>query len=170
MNLPRIRLILAFIFLIIGIILTLVNGFSTSVYLFLAAAFLIFTHYKFGAVWPAFQLLQEGKIEEADNILQQIKKPEWLSKMHRSYFHFTKGMIHVQRKQLPPGAVHLKAALQLGLRNSTDNALAAINLAHIYYVEKNPEVCKKYLQKAIDFNSNDLMIKENIDKLQKALV
>ena len=170
MNFPRIRLILAFIFLLIGIVLTFAVGFSTSVYLFLAAGFLIFTHYKFGAIWPAFQFLQEGQVDKADDILNQIRKPEWLAKTHRSYFHFTKGMIHVQREQLPPGALHLKAALQIGLRNATDNALAAINLAHIYYVEKNHDACKKYLQQAIDFNSNDLMIKENIDKLQKALV
>ena len=78
-------------------------------------------------------------------------------------------MIALQKKQTGFGEQHLKQALNLGLRSATDNALVAINIAHVHFVKKEYQKANEYRIKAESFNSDDLMIKENLKKLGEAL-
>lgn len=165
----RIRSYLILIFLILGVVLHIETGIKGAWYLYAASAILLATHYLFGNVWAAFRKLRRGKIDEAEVLISDIRRPKWLAKSPRAYYHFTKGMIALQKKELNESEKHLKEAIDTGLRSGNDNALAALNLAHIYYVEKREEDSMNYLKKAKSFDSNDLMIKENIEKLEEAL-
>ncbi len=163
------RLILAFLFLLLGILFNIQYGIGSAWYLYIASIILLATHFLFGTVWAAFSTLKKGKVNEADNLLNRIKKPEWLLKSHRAYYHFTKGMIAIQHKDTPTAQNHLKQALDLGLRTDNDNALSALHIAHSSFVERDYKQSSAYLQKAKAFNSNDLMIKENLKELENAL-
>lgn len=165
----RIRFVLIFLFLIIGIVLQIKNGFSSAWYLYVTSLILLFTHFAFGNVWSAFSKLQKGKITEAELLIDQIKKPEWLIKQNRTYYHFIKGMIAIQQKDLSKGEEQLKIAVNRGLRSKNDNALAILNLAHICFLEKRLEDAQKYLQQARSFNPNDLMIKQKIEEMEKLI-
>ena len=166
----RIRFVLILLFLIIGAILQIKNGFASAWYLYLTSLILLFTHFAFGNVWAAFSKLQKGKIMEAELLINQIKKPEWLVKQNRTYYHFTKGMIALQQKDLSEGEKQLKIAADRGLRSDNDNALALLNLAHISFVEKRNEDTRNYLQQARTFNPSDSMIKQKMDEMEKLLV
>ena len=107
---------------------------------------------------------------EAELLINQIKKPEWLMKQNRTYYHFIKGMIALQQKDLSEGESQLKIAIDRGLRSKNDNALALLNLAHISFLEKRPEDTKNYLFKARAFEPSDLMIKQKLDEIEKLLV
>ena len=165
----RIRFVLIFLFLIIGIVLQVKNGFSAAWYLYATCLILLFTHFAFGNVWAAFSKLQKGKIMEAELLINQIKKPEWLAKQNRTYYHFIKGMIALQQKELSEGEKELKIAVGRGLRSNNDNALALLNLAHISFMEKRPEDTRNYLQQAQTFEPSDLMIKQKIEEMEKLL-
>ena len=165
----RIRLLLVLLFLVLGIVIHAVNGIGDAWYLYVASILLLTTHFLFGNVWNAFRLIQKGNVTEAENILNQIKRPEWLYKKNRAYYHFIKGMIALQRKELEVGEQHMKEAVQLGLRNNNDNAMARLNLAHISFVQQRYTTAKKQLEKVKAYQPSDLIIKQNIEELEQAL-
>jgi len=165
----RLRLILVALFFIIGLILHLMVGFDSAWYLYLGAGILLATHFLFGTVWVAFSYLKKGKIQQAEQIIEATKRPEWLLKGHRAYYHFTKGMILLRRKQTGLAKPHLEEALRLGLRTSTDKALANLNLAHLHYVEQKLDDSERYLEAAKSTPTDDLLIQQNIEQLEKAL-
>ena len=165
----RIRFLLILSFLIIGIFLNVRLGISSAWYLYVAALLLLFTHFRFGNVSSAYIKLQKGKPDDAEYLLDQIKRPEWLAKRHRAYYHFIRGMIALQDKHLPEGETHLNQALDLGLRTNADHALVALNLAHICFVDQRKSDARLYLEKAKSYPNNDLLIKEKVEELEKAL-
>ncbi len=169
MSLSKIRLILVFLFLVIAIVFTITDGFQSAWYVYLASFILLLTHFLFGSVWSAFSQLKKGKLNEAEDLLHIIKRPQWLLKTNRAYYYFTKGMIALQRKQLDIAKLDLTEATKLGLRTDNDYALVHLNLAHIAYVQQDFTQAAQQLSKAKSFPSNDLMIKENIDKMEKGL-
>ncbi len=165
----RIRFYLILLFLFLGVVLHIEQGLKSAWYLYVAALLLLFTHFLFGNVWAAFGKLKKGQLDEAERLIDQIKRPQYLTKRHRAYYHFIKGMIALQRKELPQAEGQLKEALDIGLRTNNDHALTAINLAHICFLEKRNQEAIAYLSKARSFKSNDLLIKENIKKMEQVL-
>ena len=165
----RIRFGLIFLFIGLGILLQFRTGFENAWPLYLAALILLVSHYLFGMVWVAFNQLKKGKLVQAEQIIQQIKKPEWLIKRNRAYFYFTKGLINLQRKDLEAGEQNLRRALDLGIKRESDVALINLNLAHIYYLRKKFDNARKHLEHAKAQNSGDLLIKDNIVKLERAM-
>lgn len=165
----RIRYALILLFFGLGILLHLREGLSSAWYLYLAAAILLLTYLLFGSVWTAFGLLRKGKPDEAERVLKQIYFPELLIRRHRAYYHFCWGMIHLQRKELQPGEQDLKKALELDLDQEVDRALAELNLAHIYYLQQRFDQSRQYLQQAKSREADDLLIRNNVEKLEKAL-
>lgn len=165
----RTRFILIILFFGLGVLLHMQIGFKHAWYLYASSILLLFTHFLFGSVWLAFNQLKKGNLSVAEKLTQQIKRPDWLIKSNRAYYYFTKGMIHLQQKHLEEGKTALEKALQIGLRPGNDQALACLNLAHIYYVQQLFDQSKSYLEQALQNQPNDLIIKDNIIKLETAL-
>lgn len=165
----KFRFGLIILFITLGVILHFQLGLANAWFLYLGAIVLVVTFFLFGNIWLAFRLLKRGKVEQAEQILNIIPKPNWLIRRNRAYYFFTKGMILLQNKKLAASEYHLKQALELGLQSKNDKALASLNLAHIYFVQKEPENARAYMEKAESFQSDDLMIKEHLEQLKVAL-
>jgi Flp pilus assembly protein TadD len=165
----RIRYALIFLFLGLGTLLHLREGWYASWYLYVAAALLLLTYLLFGNVWSAFNLLKRGKPEEAGKLLDQIWFPRLLLRRNRAYYHFSRGMIHLQNKELEAGEKHLLQADKLGLDRPLDKALLNLNLAHIYYLQKRYDHSRTYLEAAKAEEADDLLVRQNVSKLEKAL-
>ena len=166
MSLHSIRLSLILLLIGVGILLHGKMGIGSAWYFYLTALILLATHFLFANVWSAFATLKKGNSLEAELMLSKIKQPQWLARSPKAYFHFTKGMIDLQNKKLGEAKLHLQEALKLGLRTPNDHALTALNLAHIHFVKKERTQARKYLEKAKSYEANDLMIKENIRKME----
>lgn len=146
------------------------QGLSTTWFLYLAIVLLLLVSFVlFGNVWLAFHYLKKGDLVQSEKLLHTTLLPEYLYKGHRAYYFFIKGMIFLQRKQLAEAELDLQKALDLGLRTSNDNAMAALNLAHIAFVEKRYQDAQQRVQLTKSFETKDLMIKENIEKMELAL-
>lgn len=165
----RIRYALIFLFIGLGILLHLQEGWHASWYLYLAAGLLLLTYLLFGNVWSAFNLLKRGSPEEAERLLDQIRFPQILLKRNRAYYHFTRGMIHLQKKELEAGKEQLLEAERLSLKRPIDKALLHLNLAHIYYLQKHYDRSREQLKAAKAQEADDLLVRENVSKLEKAL-
>ncbi len=165
----RIRFLIGVVIIALGALIHFKVGFSSAWYMYLAGLIILTTHFLFGNVMLAFGRLNKGDVDAAENLILQTKRPDFLLKTHRAYYYFVMGMIALQKKQTGFGEQYLKQALDLGLRSATDNALVAINIAHVHYVKKEYQEANEYRIKAASFNSDDLMIKENLKKLEEAL-
>ena len=163
------RFLLILLFIVLGIVLHIQQGLSSAWYLYVAALLLLVTYFLFGNVWSAFSLLKKGKLAAAEKIVDQIKRPDWLLKQHRAYYHFIKGITALQHKELPEAEQHLTNALQLGLRTPNDTALVSLNLAHLYYAQQRHDDARQYLAKAKALPFNDLMLKDKIAEMEQAL-
>ena len=164
-----IRLALVILFFILGIGIHVMQGLGSAWYLYVSGFILLGTYFLFGNVWTAFRKIQKGEIDEAEKILDQIKKPNWLYKKHRAYYHFIKGLIALQRKELKVGEDHMAKAVDLGLRNNNDTAMARLNLAHIAFVQQRYTTTTEQLKKIKALQPSDLIIKKNITELEEEL-
>jgi len=163
------RLVLFGFLLLFGVLLQVQKGFYAAWYLYAAALLLLAGHVLFGTVFPAFQLLQKGGVNEAEKMLRQVWNPSWLLPRHRTYYFLTKGMIALRRKQLDEADPMLREALRLNPRRPLDRAYLCLNLAHIQYMKKEIGPCREFLQQAKSEKVDDLLIKEHIQKLEAAL-
>ena len=170
MFLARIRFLIGIVIIILGALIHFNVGFGSAWYMYLAGVIILATHFLFGNVMLAFGKLNKGEVDAAEDLILQIKRPDFLLKTHQAYYYFVLGMVALQKKQTGFGEQHLKQALELGLRSDTDNALVAINIAHVHFVKKEYKLADEFRIKAETFNSNDLMIKENLKKLKEALI
>jgi len=169
MQIYRIKIAAIFISFGLAVLFHLKYGLAASWYLYAACLIFILVHFLFGTVRSALQVLQQRDYNQAELLLSKNKHPEWLLKSSRAYYHFAYGIISLQHEDLAKGKTHFKAAADIGLRNGKDNALAYLNLAHIAYVQKNGTEAREQLEKAKSFSTNDLIVKENLQKLERAL-
>ncbi len=169
MLLYRIRFILIFLFLAIGAYIHWRVGIGAAWMSYAAASILLFTHYLFGNVWIAFRLIQRGQLAEANQLLDQIRYPRFLVKRNRAYYHFGRGLLALHTAEHTEGKVHLEHAMELGLFRANDRALALLNLAHIQFVQGDYLQAAAWRQKALDEAPTDLLLKENLEKLGRAL-
>lgn len=169
MGIVYLRYLLIFLFFVLGAILQFNLGIAQAWYLYAGGVLLLLTQVLMGNVWTAHSLLKKGKALDAEKVLNQVWSPNWLLKRNQAYYYFTKGLIELQRKELGPARQHLETALALGMEHPNDSALASLNLAHIHYVQQAFEPARHWMEQAKSFPANDLLIKENLDKLEQAL-
>lgn len=157
------------LFLILGVVLHIQLGISSAWYVYVAALLLLLTHVFLGNVWHAFSHLKRGEPHKAEKILAHTWAPSLLLKQNRAYYYFTKGMLHLQRKELQEARPLLEQACFLELKHANDNALAHLNLAHIHFVQENKPEAARQLATAKAYEPSDLMIKDNLKKMEAAL-
>lgn len=165
----RLKIAVIFIFFGIAMLFHLKHGLAAAIYMYIASLVFLVSHFLFGTVHGALNLLKGRNYDQAELLLSKNKHPEWLVKRNRAYFHFAHGIIALQHKDLEKGKTNFQQAADIGLRNAKDNALAFLNLAHIAYVQKNVSVAHAHLKKAKAFKTDDLIVKENLQNLEKAL-
>lgn len=165
----RIRFLLIGLFITVGFALLYLMGIWAAIPSFTAALVLIISFFLLGTVGPAFTKLKRGKLKEADHLIHLTYFPNLLLRRHKSYYHFVKGMLALQKKELVDGETNFKTALALGLRNDNDKSFASLNLAHINFVQGNYDQSKQYLAACKKYEFDDLMLSEKIEELEKAL-
>jgi tetratricopeptide (TPR) repeat protein len=165
----RWRFALIFLFLGMGVFLHSRMGWQAAWTLYLAAVILLLTHVLFGNVWAAFRLLQHGQLADASRLLDKVFTPKLLLTRNRAYYYFARGILALQQQEMEQGEAHLQRALDLGLFRANDRALARLNLAHVYYVLKQYPAARRALTAAEAEAPTDLLIKENLAKLRRAL-
>ncbi len=169
LTISRFRYPLIFIFLGLGVALHWQVGWSSAWMLYLSALVLFLVHLLFGDVWQAFRLLQRGQPAQAEQLLDRTLFPRLLVRRPRAYYHFACGMIALQQQRLEEGREHLQEALSTGLYRANDRALAQLNLAHIAFVQMDWPRAGQHRRAALAEQPTDLMIREQLQKLERAL-
>ena len=163
------RLTLLLLAILLCLIYIIRGDFIYAAYLSIAAFLLGLSHIWFANIWQAFTAIRRGNTLLADRILNMVLRVDWLRPRARAYYFFVKGMLSLRANRLEEGKTQLLRALEGPLSSEKDRALAALNLAHIAYVQKNWDDCQKWVDVAQQTDANDLLIKEHIKKLTQAI-
>ncbi|MCP4442501.1 MAG: hypothetical protein GY810_26645 [Aureispira sp.] len=165
---PIIRLTLIFVSFIF-ILLMYSYGHYPEVGIGILTIFLLlWGYFRSGTVYLAFRHLMQGNYAKAEERLNQTKKPRWLNNSQKSYYHFARGLILANNRELTKSSEHFLEALQLGLRTSNDQTIALHQLAEIAFVQKRYAKSQSYLDQAKLLQYKAPMQVE-IDKMQHLL-
>lgn len=149
---PTVRIIL------VGIALVMAwkfysTGNMTSTYMVLGAiGLIVWGYFKNGTVYLAFQQLKKENYEKAEQLLGKVPNPELLKKSQKSYYHFTKGFIELNKQNLDAAYENLNSALSLGLRTQNDTSIVTLNLASLELERKNLEEARNFLGRTKELN------------------
>jgi len=138
---------------------------------FLSAAavlLLIYGYFRYNNVRSAFLNLKNGENDKAEYLINSVKYPNLLSKQQKAYYFFTKAVLEQDRNNLDEAEFLYIQAIEQGLRTSNDEAVANLNLAHIYREKNMIDFAKSRLRKTMELPHKEQVAKE-IQKLKLEL-
>lgn len=107
---------------------------------------MLYGYFRKGSVNLALSRMREENFEEADKILAQTTQPDRLDKKEKAYYLFVKGFIARENNHFEEAKIHLEEALNEGIRNQNDIAMAILALADMEMVQKNKAKAKNYFE------------------------
>ena len=129
------------------------TGNITSTYMVLGAiGLIVWGYFKNGTVYLAFQQLKKENYQKAEQLLLKIYKPDLLKRSQKSYYHFTKGFIELDKQNLDAAYENLNSALSLGLRTQNDTSIVTLNLASLELERKNLDEALNFLNRTKKLN------------------
>ncbi len=129
------------------------TGNMTSTYMVLGAiGLIVWGYFKNRTVYLAFQQLKRENYEKAEQLLGKVPNPELLKKSQKSYYHFTKGFIELNKQNLDVAYENLNSALSLGLRTQNDTSIVTLNLASLELERKNLDEARSFLIRTKELN------------------
>lgn len=161
---PFIRIILVIACVGLSISFYIKEEYTTMLLTLFAAILFIYGYFKYGTVYAAFQQLKIEEYKKAEALLLKIKNPNRLSKGQKSYYHYTKGFLAIQKEEWHTALSELNNALTIGLRTENDTSIALLNIANIEFELKNYNNAKNYIAKVRKYNLKPL-VKVETDKL-----
>ena len=175
----RIRLFLIFSLIAGGFVAMMLNMKPVlSVGMWSISLILIAGYLLFGTVNGALFMLNRAKVKEAEKLLAQTYKPEWLFKSHKAYYHFTKGLISLHKVNntnvdeslyLAEGEDHLLKSLDLGLPRKQERAMAYLNLAAVALRKNNKDKAEEYYNGVKENETENLRIQKSLEDLEAAI-
>lgn len=127
----------------------LIAGSYAGILLFLAAAFLGYSYFKYNTVEQAFREVARGHMPAASELLAQVKRPEQLSARDRAYFELASGLVEASRAENQRAEQHLQVALANDLRTDNDRALAEAVLSQLLVARGARDEAKSIIDRAV---------------------
>jgi len=114
----------------------------------LAMALILNGYYKNGTVWLANRKLQQGKLDNAEQLLTEVKDAERLSQNAKAYYFYANGVIAIHKNDWAACDEAFERALKIGLRTTNDKAAALVNLATSAIGQQQLQRAKAYIEEA----------------------
>jgi tetratricopeptide (TPR) repeat protein len=131
---------------------------------------LIWDYFRQGTLIIAAKHFHVKDYDKTAASLNQIMKPEWLSKKRRGYYEFIYGGVCLQKQDFEAAERHYETAAQYPLRSVNDHVAALVSVANISIRRGNYEKAKAYLQLAEQHKETiTAKMKEVINRLHQEL-
>ena len=151
------RLIIAGILLLGSIGLFVYSSASLGVLALLVSGLFVLTHFKNEMNLFAFYFVRKNKFQRAERVLNRVKHPERMIKGQEAYFYYLSGLIESQKNNTSKADKAFKKALKIGLRLTTDQAVAKLNLSGIALSQRNKKLAKYYLQETKKLDTKKML-------------
>jgi hypothetical protein len=175
----KLRIVFIFVLIAGGFVSMMLNfSPSVSITMWILALILGAGYLLFGTVNGALFMLNRGQVDEAEKLLAQTYKPEWLMKSHKAYYYFTKGLLALHKVNemggddklaLKVGEEHLLKSLEIGLSRKQERAMAYLNLAAVALRNKDKAKTEAYYQSAKENEGTDLRMQKSLEDLAAAI-
>ena len=131
---------------------------------------LIVEYFRQGTLVLAAKHFHHKEYDKVENLLSQIKKPEWLSKKRRGFYEYMMGGISLQKQDFDAAEIHYELATQYPLRTVNDHVAALVHVANISIRQGKYDKADAYLQLALQ-NGDKITAKMKavIDRLKQEL-
>jgi tetratricopeptide (TPR) repeat protein len=167
---PKLRLLLIGVFFIFGIIAPFAKLGGYITFAFLATAIvLLLGHFRHGPMLGILMALRKGNITQAEQLLNSIKRPAWLSARYKAYYHFGQSLVASHQQDIESAETHSEKALSIGYLQDKEQGILYYNLARVAYEKDDWKKAKTQLEKLQTLNIEDLHLKQRIEELQDAL-
>ena len=114
----------------------------------LAASWLTFGYFRYGAVWAAWRALKKHDYKRAKTLISTVHNPRNLSAQQLAYYHFIHGILQMHESEYDAAAGHLVTAAEGKLRTSNDRSVVFLTLAEIKAKEGKIDFARNYLERA----------------------
>lgn len=109
---------------------------------------LVVEYFRQGTLVLAAKQFHLKNYQQAEDLLHEIKKPEWLSKKRRGIYEYMMGGISMHKPDFESAEYHYEQAAQYPLRTMNDHIAALVAVANISLRNGKPEKTAAYLQLA----------------------
>ena len=148
----RYRLYIGILFLVAAVIVHYFTGFWPSFILYLVAVVSIFSHFFFGPLRLIQEYMENGDLEGAEKILNQVQFPGLLFKPIRSVYFTLKGNIAIMKKDYDGAEKMMKKGIDLGSGSSLMQGAEGASLLQMgmLAMQKNDlKQAESYIRQAI---------------------
>ena len=166
---PKLRLLLVLLFVVCAIICLVLKIWYAAITLVATALILLLGHFKHGSMHMVLHALRGGKIQEAQQLIGNIKRPDWLSPRFKAYYYFALSVIATYSQDIDAAAANAKKALESGNLPSNEQGILYYNLARTAYEKQAWSESKKHLASLKQTEVQDLHLKKRIEELEQAL-
>lgn len=126
---------------------------------------LLYGYFRKGSVMLALRQLRKENYKEAERVVNLNTQPNRLDKKEKAYYLFVKGFVAREKDDFAEAKILLEEALQGGIKNQNDIAMAILALADMEMVNKNKKAAKAYFEQIKGFKVSPEMM-EPISKMK----
>jgi tetratricopeptide (TPR) repeat protein len=131
---------------------------------------LVWGYFKQGPIVLAAKHFHNKDYRGAERLLNEVSRPEWLSKRRRGFYEFIYGGICLQKKEYDDAERHYEIAAQYPLRSANDHVAALVHVANINVRNGNYEKARAYLQLTEKHKDNiTAKMKDVIERVEQEL-
>lgn len=144
-------------------------GFWYGFPLVLVGLILLTGYLLLGTINSTAMLVQENKLEEADQRLKLTAFPSLLYVANRAYYYMLKGTIALSRKEMDEGEMWLRKAQEVKLPTDNEKAMLELQLANIAASKGRWNQAQLHFRKLKELKITETAIKDQVKQFEKAL-
>ncbi|WP_295768100.1 tetratricopeptide repeat protein [uncultured Mucilaginibacter sp.] len=164
------RILVAIAFTLLMIFFIYKQTYQLAAVALLFVALLVWGYFKEGPIILAAKQFHLKDYHKAEELLMQIKNPEWLSRKRRGFYEFMMGGISLHKQEYTTAEQHYEQAAQYPLRSVNDHVAALVHIVNINIRQGNYEKAETYLQLAEEKGDKiSAKMREVINKLESEL-
>ena len=123
--------------------------YQLAAFCMLMIVMIIVEYFKQGTLVLAAKYYHLKDYSRTEELLKQIRKPEWLNKKRRGFYEYMMGGISLQKQDFDAAERHYELAAQFPLRTLNDHVAALVHVANISIRQGKYDKAEAYLQLAL---------------------
>ena len=123
--------------------------YQLAAFCLLMIVMIIVEYFKQGTLVLAAKSFHQKDYVKTEELLKQIKRPEWLSRKRRGFYEYMMGAVSLQKNDFDAAERHYELAAQYPLRTLNDHVAALVHVANISIRQGKYDKAETYLQLAL---------------------
>jgi tetratricopeptide (TPR) repeat protein len=143
------RIFVLSIFAIMLVLFAYQRVYQLAAFCLLMIVMIILEYFKQGTLVLAAKYYHLKDYTRTEELLRQIRKPEWLNKKRRGFYEYMMGGISLNKQDFDAAERHYELAAQFPLRTLNDHVAALVHVANISIRQGKYDKAEAFLQLAL---------------------